>query len=123
MKANLVAVITLGAAVLLQTGWTKTKADQTKAERIKEIDAQLANWASMGRPQNANRRVALKAANFGYATSAVTPVSASVAAPVNAGPTPMVAQNPTSTENRWEPMAGDSGVSRYEYAPCFKTAA
>jgi hypothetical protein len=51
MKTDLIAIIALGAAVLFQTGCAKTKTEQTRAERIREIDAQLADWVSTGRPE------------------------------------------------------------------------
>jgi hypothetical protein len=126
MKPHLVAAIALGTALLFQSGCTKappeqtkavseqTKPEQTKATRIKEIDAQLANWVSTGRPEDAGRRIALKAerallaADLGYSTSTVTPVSAPVVAATPAGGAPAVVIAPASTQNRWEPMGGDS---------------
>jgi hypothetical protein len=91
-----------------------TKAEQTKAERLKQIDAQLATWAPTGRPEDAQKRVALKAerallaADLGYATSTVMPVSAPVVAatPVKGAPYALTA--PVTKENRWDPMTGDS---------------
>ena len=112
MKAGVISVIALGAVLLIQTGCTK--AEQTKPDRLKQIDAQLANWVSTGRPEDAQKRGALKAerallaADLGYSTSTFAPVSAPVVAatPVNGMPNTVGA--PVSKENRWEPMAGDS---------------
>jgi len=103
----------LGTALLFQTGCSKTKAEPTKAERIKAIDAQLAHWVLTGHPEDVARRDALKAerallaADLGYSTSTVTPVYQAVAAtPVPGAPNIIVA--PGSKENRWDPMAGES---------------
>jgi hypothetical protein len=117
MKANLVAVIALGMAVLFQTGCTKAAPEQTKAERIKEIDAQLKSWVSTGRPEDAQRRVALKAerallaANLGYPTSTETRVfsPATTATPVQVTTTPIIAPDGARTENRWHSMDGGAG--------------
>jgi hypothetical protein len=116
VKANLVAVIALGTALLFQSGCTKAAPEQTKSARIREIDTQLANWASTGRSQDANRRVALRAeraqlaAEIGYSAPAVMPVSPPVAAatPVRGAPYVVTAQDSAPTENRWQSMSGDA---------------
>jgi hypothetical protein len=75
IKTNPVAIIALGTALLIQTGCSK--AEQTKAERLKQIDAQFANCVATGRPEDAPKRGALKAeravlvADLGYSTSTV----------------------------------------------------
>jgi hypothetical protein len=121
VKAGLISVMVfLGAAALLQPACTKPsnaepKAEQSKAERIREVDAQLANWVPTGRPEDAQKRGALQseravlAADLGYSTSTVTrPVTVAAATPYQSTPTGGSASDSKRTENRWQPMGGDS---------------
>ena len=62
LQFRLAAVIGISAAISFQASCTKpaTKSSQTKAERIAEIDAQLAKWVPTGRPEDADKRTALR---------------------------------------------------------------
>ncbi len=77
----------------------------------------FANWVSTGRPEDAEKRVALKAerallaADLGYSTPTVMAVSPPVVAatPVQATPNVIVATDSTrDAQNRWQSMAGNS---------------
>ena len=57
---RLAAVIGISAAISFQASCRKPTASQTKAERIAEIDAQLANEMPTGQPEDANKRAALR---------------------------------------------------------------
>jgi hypothetical protein len=111
MKAKLVAVAAVAVISLVLVQPVR------KVVRIKDIDAQLANWAPTGRSVDAQRHTALQTERaalaadlsyLGYSTSTVVPASAPVVAatPVYGAPYSVVA--PVSRANRWESMADDS---------------
>jgi hypothetical protein len=84
-KTKLIAVIGLGAILSFQTGCRKSVSEfkpakpeiqpakpviqPTKAERIAEIDAQLAHWVPTGRPEDADNRAALRSERAKLATA------------------------------------------------------
>jgi hypothetical protein len=59
-QIRLAAVIGISAAISFQASCRKPATSQTKAERIGEIDAQLANEMPTGRPEDADKRAALR---------------------------------------------------------------
>jgi hypothetical protein len=124
MKTKQLIAVVLMTDLIFQSACTKVVPEQTnaapqqtKAARIREIDAQLANWRSTGRTEDADTRAALKAersllaADLGYSTPTVMTVSAPVVAATPVQTTPSVIVAPDSTrdaQNRWQSMAADS---------------
>jgi hypothetical protein len=92
---------------------------EQKEIRLREIDAQLVNWVSTGRPQDIERREALKnervllAADLGYAAAAPVsrPAAATMSQPppeLQATPAVVIAGDSSRYERRYQPMAPSS---------------
>ena len=113
MKGNVFIAIAFVLALFLQSSCNR---EQTKADRLKEIDAQLANWMPTGRPEDAQKRLALKnernrlAADLGYEIAGPAPVAVPVAncTPTYGAPGVVVARQSDRADNRWQPMASNS---------------
>ena len=121
---------TLAIAIsgLLQTGCSKrpeivqetvqVSEPERRAARLRQIDAELAHWTPTGRPQDVERREALKrerallAADLGYAPPAVVtapaPGISQPAFEVQATPPVIVASDSSRHERRYQPMAPNS---------------
>jgi hypothetical protein len=89
-----------------------------KETRLKQIDAQLANWTPTGRPEDAQKRAVLTAeraqlaADLGLAGPAPATNNATAAPQVvqqyQPAPAAYIAQESNRADNRWQPMTPNS---------------